>query len=308
MRELLSLSDGNGRNKGRTIPLPPAALPLTIDYSLLTFAFSHRRSAPHGPPPRPQTPPNRYAIIAQALGAISREIDVSALEQLLGQLDPATIQRIAGQLGVSPQQAQSGIQAALPLLMGAMQRNASTPQGAQALHRAVVKDHQQVDLGGLLGGLLGGASSGGGASGNFGGAGGLMGAVMGAMGGSQPAQRSPMENGMAILGHVFGGSQPRAATGVARAAGMDSGTAAQLMAMLAPLLMGALGKQTQQRGLDAGGLAGILGQDVSRISGGQASPMQAVLGNVLDKDGDGDVDAADLLAHGAGLLGMFGRR
>ena len=236
---------------------------------------------------------------------------MSALEQLLGQLDPATIQRMAGQLGVSPQQAQSGIQAALPLLMGAMQRNASTPQGAQALHRAVVKDHQQVDLGGLLGGLLGGASSGGGASGNFGGAGGLgglMGAVMGAMGGSQPAQRSPIESGMAILGHVFGGSQPRAATGVARAAGMDSGTAAQLMAMLAPLLMGALGKQTQQRGLDAGGLAGILGQDVSRISGGQASPMQAVLGNVLDKDGDGDVDAADLLAHGAGLLGMFGRR
>lgn len=234
---------------------------------------------------------------------------MSALEQLLGQLDPATIQRMAGQLGVSPQQAQSGIQAALPLLMGAMQRNASTPQGAQALHRAVVKDHQEVDLGGLLGGLLGGGtSSGGGASGSFGGGGlsGLMGAVMGAMG-EQPTQRSPIESGMAILGHVFGGSQPRAATGVAKAAGIDSGTAAQLMAMLAPLLMGALGKQTQQRGLDAGDLAGILGQDVSRMSGGQASPMQA-LGNVLDKDGDGDVDAADLLAHGAGLLGMFGRR
>ncbi len=236
---------------------------------------------------------------------------MSVLEQLLGQLDAGTIQRMAGQLGVSPQQAQSGIQAALPLLMGAMQRNASTPQGAASLHRAVVKDHQEVDLGGLLGGLLGGgASAGGGASGSFGGnaMGGLMGAVMGAMGGSQPAQRSPMENGMAILGHVFGGSQPRAATGVARASGMDTGNAAQLMAMLAPLLMGALGKQAKQGGLDAGGLAGILGQDVSRMSGGQASPMQSMLGNVLDKDGDGDVDAADLLAHGASMLGMFGRR
>jgi hypothetical protein len=235
---------------------------------------------------------------------------MSALEQLLGQLDPNTIQRMAGQLGVSPQQAQSGIQAALPLLLGAMQRNASTEQGAAALHRAVTRDHQNVDLGGLLGGLLGGGqAAGGGASGSFGGGGlgGLMGAVMGAMGGGAP-QRSPMENGMAILGHVFGGSQPRAANGVARASGMDLGSSSQLLAMLAPMLMGALGRSTQQGGLDAGGLASILGQDVSRMAGGQNSGVQSLLGNVLDKDGDGDVDAADLLAHGAGLLGMFGRR
>ena len=78
---------------------------------------------------------------------------MNTLDSLLGQLGPDTISRMAAQLGATPQQTQSAIQAALPMLMGAMQRNASTPQGADALHRAITRDHQGVDLGGLLGGL-----------------------------------------------------------------------------------------------------------------------------------------------------------
>jgi hypothetical protein len=234
---------------------------------------------------------------------------MSALDALLSQLNPQTIQQMAGQLGVSPQQAQSAIQAALPMLMGAMQRNAATPDGAEALHRAVTRDHQGVDLGSLLGGLLGAGSSG---NHSGGGLGDLMGAVMGMMGGGQQhtaaPQRSALDNGIAILGHVFGQQQPRAAAGVARASGMDSGTAAQLMAMLAPMLMGALGQQTQSRGLDAGGLAGMLGDEVHRVAGGNASGLQSMLGSMLDTDGDGDVDMNDLMKHGAGLLGSLMRR
>ena len=228
---------------------------------------------------------------------------------------------MAGQLGASPEQTRSAIQAALPMLMGAMQRNAATPEGAESLHRAVTRDHQGVDLGGLLGGLLGGSGGAGlgGMLGGSGGAGGgglsdLMGAVFGAMGGGQSAPqqqsapRSPIEDGIAILGHVFGGQQSRAEAGVARASGLDSGTVARLMAMLAPMLMGALGKATQQQGLDAGGLGSMLGQDVKRMGGQNAGGLQQILGSVLDKDGDGDVDASDLLAAGSGLFSQFMRR
>lgn len=246
---------------------------------------------------------------------------MNALDNLLGQLGPDTIARMAGQLGVSPQQTQTAIQAALPMLMGAMQRNAATPQGAESLHRAVTRDHQGVDLGGLLGGLLGGGGGGGagalggllGGGGNAGGGlGGLMGAVMGAMSGGQPqgAQRSPLENGAAILGHVFGQQQPRAAAGVARASGLDGATAAKLMAMLAPLLMGALGQATQKQGLDAGGLGDLLGQVTRGLGGqgGQGSGVPNVVSSMLDSDGDGDVDAQDLLAAGSKLFGSFMQR
>lgn len=231
---------------------------------------------------------------------------MSALDAVLGQLDADTITRMAAQLGATPEQTQSAIQAALPLLMGAMQRNAATPEGAQALHHAVVRDHQDVDLSGLLGGLLGG---GGGTTGDGGGLSDLMGALAGALSGgeAQPqSQRSPLDNGTAILGHIFGAQQPRAAAGVARASGLDSGMSAQLLAMLAPMLMGALGKATQQQGLDAGGLGGMLGLEVKRM-GGQGGGLQQILGSVLDKDGDGDVDASDLIAAGSGLFSQFMR-
>jgi hypothetical protein len=241
----------------------------------------------------------------------------SALDDLLSALGPDTIAQMAGQIGASPQQTERSIQAALPLLMGAMTRNASTQQGAEALHRAAVRDHAGNDPMALLGGLLGGGGGGlGGLLGGSGGAagGGGMGDVLGALGGllgggegAAPGARNPLEDGAGILRHVLGGAQPRAAGGVARAGGIDAGSAAQLMAMLAPLIMAALGRSAQRGGLDAGGLAGVLGNDMSRLGGGNAS-APGFLGNVLDADGDGDVDANDLLQRGAGLLGAFMRR
>jgi hypothetical protein len=94
---------------------------------------------------------------------------MSALDSLLGHLDPSTLGRMGAQLGLSPEQTQKAVQSSLPLILGAMQRNVQQPGGAEALHRAVVRDHQQADLGGLLGSLLGGLG---------GGAGGGMGALL----------------------------------------------------------------------------------------------------------------------------------
>lgn len=232
---------------------------------------------------------------------------MSALDSLLGHLDPATLGRMGAQLGLSPEQTQKAVQSSLPLILGAMQRNVQQPGGAEALHRAVVRDHQQADLGGLLGSLLGGQGGGQGSGTSGGGMGALLGAVMGAMGGGAAQQRSPMAEGGAILGHVFGSAQPRAAAGVAKAAGVDPGIAGQVMAMLAPMVMGALGQNTRQQGLDAGGLAAMLGQDTQRMAGGAAGGLQQMLGGVLDTDGDGDVDASDLARHASSLFGSFMR-
>jgi hypothetical protein len=227
------------------------------------------------------------------------------MRQVLGAIDPNTMARMGAQLGMDGRQTQGAIEAALPLLLGQMARNTAQPGGADALLGAVRRDHSAVDLGGLLGGLLGGSGSGGG------GAAGALGAVLGALGGGSAAGTSrgndPMSQGMAILGHVFGARQQRASNGLGQMTGLGGSQATQLLAMLAPIVMAVLGRQTQQRGLDASALGGLLGSETNamRTSG---NPMSGALGALLDTDGDGDVDLADLMKVGGSLMGGMGRR
>ncbi len=259
---------------------------------------------------------------------------MSIFDEVLKHIDGNTLGQIAQQLGATPQQTQSAIQVALPAIVGGMQRNIANG-GAEALRTAVQTSHQGVDIGGMLGGLLGGGGQGGGAGdllssvmgmmgggggGNAqaqsGGLGGLLGSVMGMMGGGGAQQQSsqqssPLSIGMGILGHVLGGSQQRATQGVAQASGMSSQSSAALMALLAPMVMAALGKMMSSgKANDAQSLAGIVTGDMSRL--GHTAPAAAqekgFLGGLLDADGDGDVDAADLMSRGSMLMGLFGKR
>ena len=259
---------------------------------------------------------------------------MSIFDEVLKHIDGNTLGQIAQQLGATPQQTQSAIQVALPAIVGGMQRNIANG-GAEALHTAVQSSHQGVDIGGMLGGLLGGGAQGGqggaggllgsvmgmiggGGGGNAapqsGGIGDLLGSVMGMMGGGapQPQQQSnPLSTGMGILGHVLGGSQQRATQGVSQASGMSSQSSAALMALLAPMVMAALGKMMSGgQAKDAQGLAGIVTGDMSRLGhpAPAAAQQKGFMGGLLDADGDGDVDASDLLSRGSTLMGLFGKR
>jgi hypothetical protein len=53
-------------------------------------------------------------------------------------------------------------------------------------------------------------------------------------------------------------------------------------------------------------LGDILGQEHQRVSR-QGGTAGGLLGAVLDRDGDGDVDFADLLKAGGSILGGTGR-
>jgi len=232
-------------------------------------------------------------------------MNASLIDDLLGQLQGAPSEQIAQQLGTDPQTAQDAIAAALPMIVGAMGRNAQQPGGADALFGALQRDHSgagSLDLGGLLGGLLGGGAQGGAgaAMGGLGGLGGLLGSVLG---GGAPA--SPQMDAGGILGHIFGGAQGRAESGLGQATGLGSGQAGNLLKILAPIVMGMLAKQVSARGMDAGGLGSMLGQERAQVQqqGGLGGGLMSA---VLDQDGDGDVDLSDLLRVGGGLLG--GRR
>lgn len=225
----------------------------------------------------------------------------SLIDDLMGQLQGAQAGRIGQQLGVDAGTAGSAIAAALPMLVGALGRNAQQPDGAAALFNALQRDHGgqgALDLGGMLGSMLGGGAAPGGAG--LGGLGGLLGSVLG---GGAPASRQLDAGG--ILGHIFGGAQPRAEAGLSQATGLNGGQAGKLLMMLAPIVMAALAKRVSAGGLDAGGLGSALGQERARMQQ-QGGLGGGLLDAVLDQDGDGKVDLGDLLKLGGGLLG--GRR
>ena len=199
----------------------------------------------------------------------------SLVDDLMAQLQGAPLQQMAQQLGASPAQTQDAVGAALPLLLGALGRNAAQPQGAMDLFGALQRNHSGgADLGGLLGSLLGGGSGGG------------------------------QQDGAAILGHIFGGNQQRAEAGLGQATGLGA-NAGQLLQMLAPIVMSFLAQRMQSGGMDAGGLGQVLGQERARVQQ-QGGLGGGLLGSQLDQDGDGQVGLGDLIKIGGGLLG--GRR
>lgn len=197
-------------------------------------------------------------------------IGFDLLQQLQGQ--PA--QQIGQQLGLSQSQATGAVSAALPLLLGALGRNASQPQGAQALFGALQRDHAGLDIGSVLGSVLGGGQNVAGSDGN------------------------------GILGHVFGDRQPRAEQALGQATGLGNDNAGQLMKMLAPVVMAFVAKRLSASSVPTSpeGLGELLGQEQHHV---EQQGAGGLLGAVLDRDNDGDTDFSDL----AGLAGtLFGGR
>lgn len=209
-------------------------------------------------------------------------------DDLFAQLEGAPLQQISQQLGIGRTQAAGAVSAALPLLIGALGKNASQPQGAEALFGALQRDHAGSggDLGNLLGMVLGGA-------------------------------QSRQTDGAGMLGHIFGGQQNRAEQHLGEATGLGGDRAGQLMKILAPIVLAYLAKRMfsgneggggQAMGMAGGGnptadvLGAILGQEQQAVRQ-QGGLGGGLLGAVLDQDGDGQLGLGDLLKIGGGLLG-----
>lgn len=199
-------------------------------------------------------------------------MSASLANDLLSQLQGQPLQQISQQLGLPQEQATGAVAAALPLLMGALGKNASQPSGAEALFGALQRDHAgSGDLAGLLGELLGGGGQ-----------------------------------GEQILGHIFGARQQGAAQGLGVATGLQGDKANVLLKILAPIVMAYLAKRMFGQG-QAGastpqGLGAILGQEQQQIRQ-QGGVGGGLLGAVLDQDGDGQLGLGDLLKLGGGMLG-----
>lgn len=193
----------------------------------------------------------------------------SILEQLMGQLGGGAVQQMSKSLGADEAATRKGLGAALPVLLEALQRNAAKPDGAEALDRALERDHDGGildDLGGFL-------------------------------------QSPKTGNGAGILGHVLGNRRGTVEQGLAKSTGLDASAMGGLLEMAAPLVMGALGKKRREGGM-GGGLADLLGQE--REAARRREPEATdLLTSLLDQDGDGSIMDDITGKLGKGLLDRF---
>lgn len=198
------------------------------------------------------------------------------MDMITQQLGSSMIEKMAGKFGGGNSDGVNRmIAAAVPMILSGLTKNAGSRQGAEALSSALDKGHN----GGILdnlGSLFGGSSS-------------------------------QMRDGGKILGHVFGGRQDNIANSLGKAAGLGGQGAGDMMKMLAPLVMGALGKAKRDGGLGVSGLQDMLRQEQRSIQKQQPRQL-SMIEKMLDSDGDGDVDMGDILKKGSGLLGAFFRR
>ena len=197
---------------------------------------------------------------------------MSVTDMIEQQLDPGTIQQIGQRIGADPNQTSQAISAVIPMLMAAMARNTADPDRAAGLARALDEDHD----GGLLDNLSGYLN----------------------------APQGRAADGQGILRHVLGDRRSTVEQGLGKGTGLGAAQMAQLLPLLAPLVMAALGKVKRQQGLDAGGLAGVLGGEREQIQR-RAPGLMGALGGLLDRDKDGSV-VDDLGGMLGGMLG--GRR
>jgi hypothetical protein len=180
---------------------------------------------------------------------------MNVLDMIAARLGEPNVQAIGQKLGTDRQQTLVAIAHSFPTLVGSLAKNAQDPQGAQALASALDRDHDGSILANIAGHI---------------------------------ANPAPAK-GAGILRHALGENQPAAAQLVATKSGISGQAAGSLLEIMAPMVMGLIGKRKQNEGLDAGGVAGML---INMIGGGSQPAAAAqqeqgggLLGGLTEKLG-----------------------
>lgn len=195
---------------------------------------------------------------------------MSLLDSLTGALGGGGVaDAISKATGADPKTVQNAVAIGMPLLLAALAKNSTTSQGAADLHAAVQSGHN----GSILDDIKGAVSN------------------------------PNLTDGQGILGHVLGGNQGAIQSQIAQATGMSPDKVGTVLATVAPVVMGALGKAQQQGNLNAGGLAGLLGGEAATIA--QQHPQ---LGNLTQVLGNNPGVVNQVEQVGSSILGkLFGK-
>jgi hypothetical protein len=203
---------------------------------------------------------------SQSVCAQSKEETMDLTVLLNNALNSDTIKQIGQQLGADEDTTSNAIQAALPILLGGLANVSASQSGATSLLSALDRDHDGSildDLGGFLDDFLSGRGAG-------------------------------------ILSHIFGPQEGAVERGVSQASGLDLSKVGPLLMMLAPIVMGALGRARREGGMSEGDLPRELSSAAQQTGGDQG--LLGALSSMFDMNRDGSAvdDIAGMLSRAVG--------
>lgn len=173
---------------------------------------------------------------------------MSLLDLITGNAGSQVASDAENKFGVSKNQVIALLVVAAPLMISYLKNKSKDAKEAEALNNALDKDHD--------GSIL-----------------------------NDPSQAAARESeGNSILSHIFGNSKPEVENQLSQNTGISIGKIAPVLAMLAPLIMGYIGKQKQESNVSAGGLGDLLGGilgNATQEAQASSNPISDILGKVL---------------------------
>jgi hypothetical protein len=189
---------------------------------------------------------------------------MNIMDMLKDQLGSQIAGKLGGALGEPEEATKGAMDGMLGSILGGILGKASTPSGAEDLSKQL--DQHDGGILDSIGDIFGGGK-----------------------------QEEVAKSGTDLLGGLFGDKLGGIGDLLGGSSGMKSGSILKMLGMLAPLVMGFLGKMKKSQGLDAGGVASMLMSQKENIGAAMPDGMSGALGlsdSLFSKASGAATDAA----------------
>ena len=197
---------------------------------------------------------------------------MALIDEIMQGIGTDGIDTLGRSLGLDARTTSNALGAAVPMLLASLSRNATSPEGAASLLAAIDRNHDGSVFDDI-GGYLAGAGAGG--------------------------------DGEKILAHALGSQRQPAARAIGGASGIDTAKAMHLLAMAAPLVLGALGRARTRGQIQPDQLGSYLNTETHSLHQRSSGAMD-MISKVLDADHDGSV-YDEIASMGAQLFSALQR-
>lgn len=207
---------------------------------------------------------------------------MSIINNLLGSdSGELLIKGMSSQIGQSKSQTNNLMSMAIPVLLKAMQRNSSSKEGASGLLSAISEKHDGSILNKLENVFTGTEST------------------------------DLEKDGEKILGHVLGQSEQNIQNALSIQSGIDASSVSRVLKMVAPVVMGLLGKQQREQNASKTDENGVSNTIMSLVGATSENNNQSFFESILDADNDGSIidDVAEVISgkKNSGIADVLGK-